>query len=590
MDFQLEKIAVVCDRIYEHLPEIKKHIKNKKEGQELMPTSSPAIPPAKTGKSSKQTKKSKSSTSKKRQSAEIYIDNPEEYNDEAQNNQSATPLVSLPGNYLASGQIQMVSASQITNIPIKPAPILSLSGSSSRQPTSVVNQQGTSLARKPMPGLQGPHTRLPGTTGTLRLPGPNIGIPSARISFPLSDNILVSNTDTMNMAPIDMGGVQSMTKLSGTINYTIPVRPPGSHVPIATVQGGHIQPNILQPLAPNSNVPTDVNVHPTSFGSSANSPGMAIQNAALYPPTSIQSSTPELSNILNTPPGQNLGQHPSTAAFSEVIGEMIKKNIVEHSSLDDASTENTQTLPDSRNKNKFSEGYMPPIPQYDVNLLKDQILDDMTGELISVVINDEETENQVNENSKDSSQSSSKNSRISSKSEENVQHSTESKDKSTDSSDVEEKDENRKHEEETNIESLLDDIKSLSGETSRSESPKPKINSVEKCHKLDDIKSLNTNSIVPSLSNNDKTDQVDGDLYNFTSGKDVGSLSESDSNNSSRTNPYMEDSDGNISIAGDTNDELADSESNVPKIVSVMSIADVLDVNFKGVEESASTS
>jgi hypothetical protein len=56
---------------------------------------------------------------------------------------------------------------------------------------------------------------------------------------------------------------------------------------------------------------------------------MVIQNAALYPPTSVQTSTPELSNILNTPPGQNLGQHPSTSAFSEVIGQMIKKNIVE---------------------------------------------------------------------------------------------------------------------------------------------------------------------------------------------------------------------------------------------------------------------
>jgi hypothetical protein len=54
------------------LPEIKQHIKNKKEGQELTPTSSPAIPPAKTGKPSKQTKKSKSATSQKHQSAEIY--------------------------------------------------------------------------------------------------------------------------------------------------------------------------------------------------------------------------------------------------------------------------------------------------------------------------------------------------------------------------------------------------------------------------------------------------------------------------------------------------------------------------------------
>lgn len=590
MDFQLEKIAVVCDRIYEHLPEIKKHIKNKKEGQESTPTSSPAIPPAKTGKPSKQTKKSKSATSKKHQSAEIYIDNPEEYNDEAQINQSATPLVSLPGNYVkvVPGQIQMVSASQMTNIPIKPVPVLSLSGSSSIQPTSVVNKQGTSVAGKQMPGLQGPNTRLPGTTGTLGLQGPNIGTPNVRISFPLSDNILGSNTIAMNMAPVNMDGVQKMTKLSGTINYTIPVRPPGSHVPIATVQGGHIQPNILQPSAAKSNV----NLPPTSFGSVASSPGMAIQNVAMYPPTSVQTSSSELSNILNAPPGQNLGQHPSTSAFSEVIGQMIKKNIVEHSSLNDASTENTQTLPDSQNKNKFSEGYMPPIPQYDVNLLKDQILDDATGELISVVINDEETENQVNENSKDSSQSSSKNSHISSKGEENGQHSTENKDKSTDSSDVEEKDENSKHEEETNIESLLDDIKSLSGETSLSESPKQKINSVEKCNKSDDIKSLNTNSIVPnqSLSNDDKTDQVDGDLYNFTSGKDIVSLSESDSNNSSRTNPYMEDSDGNISIAGDTNDELADSESNVPKIVSVMSIADVLGGDFKSVEESAGTS
>jgi hypothetical protein len=51
----------------------------------------------------------------------------------------------------------------------------------------------------------------------------------------------------------------------------------------------------------------------------------------------------------------------------------------------------------------------------------------------------------------------------------------------------------------------------------------------------------------------------------------------------------MEDSDGNISIAGDTN-ELADSESNVPKIVSVMSIADVLVGDFKSIEDSASTS
>jgi hypothetical protein len=47
------------------------------------------------------------------------------------------------------------------------------------------------------------------------------------------------------------------------------------------------------------------------------------------------------------------------------------------------ATENTQTLPDSQNKSKFSEGYMPSIPQYDVNLLKDQILDDATGELVS---------------------------------------------------------------------------------------------------------------------------------------------------------------------------------------------------------------
>jgi hypothetical protein len=64
---------------------------------------------------------------------------------------------------------------------------------------------------------------------------------------------------------------------------------------------------------------------------------------------------------------------------------MVTKNIVEHSFLNDASTENTQTLPDSQNKSKFSEGYMPSIPQYDVNLLKDQILDDATGELVSVV-------------------------------------------------------------------------------------------------------------------------------------------------------------------------------------------------------------
>jgi hypothetical protein len=90
------------------------------------------------------------------------------------------------------------------------------------------------------------------------------------------------------------------------------------------------------------------------------------------------------------------------------------------------------------------------------------------------------------------------------------------------------------------LELLLEYIKSLSGETSLSESPKQKINSDEKCNKSDDIKSLNTNSIVPnqSLSNDDKTDQVDGDLYNFTSGKDVGNLSESDSNNSSRTNIF----------------------------------------------------
>jgi hypothetical protein len=68
-----------------------------------------------------------------------------------------------------------------------------------------------------MPGLQGPNIRLPETTGTLGLPGPNIGIPNVRISFPLSNNILASNTNTMNMAPINMDGVQSMTKLSETI-------------------------------------------------------------------------------------------------------------------------------------------------------------------------------------------------------------------------------------------------------------------------------------------------------------------------------------------------------------------------------------
>lgn len=299
------------------------------------------------------------------------------------------------------------------------------------------------------------------------------------------------------------------------------------------------------------------------------------QHSALYSQSSFQTPPSELSKILSTPSGfKNLGQHPSTSAFSDVIGQIIKKNIAEDCDL---ATESTPKSSDSQTSSETKK-YVSPIPQYDVNMLKDQILDDATGELISVVINDEDNQN---DNSSESSQSN-ENDNNSFKQNKTGKESSEitlsdemcSVEKTKDDFKEQKKAE---AEDETNIESLLDDIKSLCGDTKQQESPKLNLNS------SGDIR--NDNDSVKGVFPGNKTDQVDGDLFNLSGSKDQ---SESDSNNSARTNPYMEDSDGNGSLVGDINDDLGDLESNTPKIVSVMSIADVFNDGLKSSEASPS--
>ncbi|XP_063415714.1 uncharacterized protein LOC134697387 isoform X2 [Mytilus trossulus] len=585
LESQLDKIAVVCGKIYDHLPEIKKHIKDKK-GPDKASTSMPPPVKQKSKKTPKQAKRSKAAASKHK-SAEIYIDNPEEYENEEQIGQVATPLSSLPGSYTTSTPVRMQ----------RPAP--SLGGPYLPRSNATLTLQPTSIPTVSVSSIPASAIKVSNTGG---IPTPIPKLSTIAIRFPVQA-VRVQSANSVPMPTVSVQGqkpvgipknitVQSVNTIVGTPIVAGDPLPMGGTVP--SLQGS-LTPstlsNVLDPFIVPQNVPSSL--------STVSNPVIVPQIVTTLqnsPSTPISLSSAQDRSI-NTDTVQNSGQHSSTSGFNAVLGQMIMKNIVEEMGSE-LGMENTQT---TVNVQKNVESAAPSIPPYDVNLLKDQILDDSTGELIAVVMNEDDNDSNdsssknEDENSQDS-QSNEETGETSatietiSKNEESCQNSEDKKDETSESTKIDKKNSNQTEELETdeapNIESLLNDIKSLCQEDETPLQQPSLKSSVIKTENKEDNRILNkeveSENVLP---NNEKLDQVDGDIFNFSGAKDIGNLSESDSNNSARTNVYMEDSDGNVSIAGEISDGLVDNESNTPKIVSVMSISDVLGDNFKDIDE-----
>ncbi|XP_052075996.1 uncharacterized protein LOC127714084 isoform X2 [Mytilus californianus] len=582
LESQLDKIAVVCGKIYDHLPEIKKHIKDKK-GPDRASTSMPPPVKQKSKKTSKQAKRSKVATSKHK-SAEIYIDNPEEYENEEQIGQVATPLSSLPGSYTTSTPVRMQ----------RPAP--SLGGPYLPRSNATLTLQGTNIQAVPISSIPAAAIKVQ-MSNTRGIPTPIPRMSSIAIRFPVQA-VRVQSANSVPMPTVSVQGQRP-----GAIPKNITVQSVNTIVGTPLAEGDPLQVRSIVPAIVQS---SQSSLIPSSL-SNVLDPLIVPQNVTTFqsslstPVASALESSSAKDGSIHTDIVQNLGQHSSTSGFSAVLGQIIKKNIVEEMGSE-LGMENIQTSLNVQQKDivKTVESSAPSIPQYDVNLLKDQILDDSTGELIAVVMNEDDNdssdssskndENSQNSKSNEDTAETSATVETISKTEESCPNSEDKKEECSVSSEIDKKISNQTEELETdeapNIESLLNDIKSLCQED---ETPlhQPSLkSSIEKQDNKQDNKILSkeveSENVLP---NNERLDQVDGDIFNFSGAKDIGNLSESDSNNSARTNVYMEDSDGNVSIAGEISDGPVDNESNTPKIVSVMSISDVLGDNFKDIDE-----
>lgn len=597
LESQLDKIAVVCGKIYDHLPEIKKHIKDKK-GPDKASTSMPPPVKQKSKKTPKQAKRSKAAASKHK-SAEIYIDNPEEYENEEQISQVATPLSSLPGSYTTSTPVRMQ----------RPAP--SLGGPYLPRSNATLTLQPTSIPTVSISSIPASAIKVP-NTGGIQTPIPKLS--TIAIRFPVQA-VRVQSANSVPMPTVSVQGqkpcgipknitVQSVNTIVGTpIVESDPLQMGGIVTTIVPSLQGSLIPstrsNVSDPFIVPQNVPSSL----STLSNPVIVPQIVttLQNSLSTPISSPLELSSAQDGSINTDIVQNLGQHSSTSGFSAVLGQMITKNIVEEMGSE-LGMENTQTAVNVQQSDtdKNVKSVAQSIPPYDVNLLKDQILDDSTGELIAVVMNEDDNdsndsssrndENSQNSKSTEETGETSSSVEIISKNEDSCRGSEDRNEQRSESSEIDNKISNQTEELETdeapNIESLLNDIKSLCQEDETPlQQPNLKSSIIKPKNKEENRilnKEVESGNVLP---NNERLDQVDGDIFNFSGAKDIGNLSESDSNNSARTNVYMEDSDGNISIAGEISDGPVDNESNTPKIVSVMSISDVLGDNFKDIDE-----
>lgn len=557
LDFQLDKIAVVCDRIYDHLPEIKQHIKSKKEGDGTPQQKSPrparivgaktpphvaqlgqVKPPYQNMSQRQQARKGKRTKSLPKVT-DVYIDNPEDYDKGSSRPTTriatGTSLSSLPGTYSSP-------------VHIRPKP-------------TTANMVSQPVIQVPMRVVRCPISSVQNTPSFVQTPiravGPTVvnvpvgGIKPAVQSLILEPQVIKGTSYYKGVNQLVTSSTGN-SKSSNVQSFSIPINVPSS---------------------PIESLPVLLEDSVTSLSSLSQK--------------TVSTSSSQQTDLKKSSEAHSSRQQSPTD-FRSIIGKIIQKNVIE--SQDEKDSTGSSSLQQSQAEKHFENNF----PSFDENLLKDQILDDTTGEIINVVLNDEGNEN---------SNSSEKNSECSNTSEvkDHFSEASSNDDDDLKSMEVEEisnnlektlqedektnskSNEAEAKDDEPNIESLLDDIRALSQE----DDGDAKISPSKSFTGVDISKQAEIELSCTETLEDKKLDQVDGGLFNLPDNKEIGNhgnLSDADSNNSARTNVYMEDSDGNVSIAGDIDDNLGMPRS--PKVVSVMSISDVIASNLSDVDDT----